>query len=58
MTKEEAMGMVRDLGYGDVTEEQLLEVLGSDKELSDESLGEVAGGTGAGFEAMLMEMHC
>ncbi len=44
MSKEEAFALARELGYGDVTEKELMEVLCSDKELSDGTLSEVAGG--------------
>ncbi len=44
MTKDEALDLARKLGYGDVTEEDLMEVFNSDRELSGEAMGDVAGG--------------
>jgi len=44
MSKEEALEMARELGYGDVSEEEIIEVLNSDKVLGDKALDEVAGG--------------
>ncbi len=44
MTKDEALEMARELGYGDVTETEIMEVLCNDKDLSDKSLEAVAGG--------------
>ncbi len=53
MTKEEALDLAKELGYGDVTEEEILEVINSDRELDDGSLGEVAGGRRSAFSGGL-----
>ncbi len=53
MTKDEALELARELGYGDVSEEDLMKVLESGKELSNEALDEVAGGRRSAFSGGL-----
>ncbi len=44
MTKEEAAAFVKELGYEDVSPDDIKEVLSDDLELSDGALDEVSGG--------------
>ncbi len=44
ITVDEAKGFVNELGYGDVTMEEIIKVLESDKTLSDSLLSNVAAG--------------
>ncbi len=58
MTKDEALEMAKELGYGEVTEAEIAEVLSNNKELSDEDLETVAGGNNDEMDALELMRMC